>query len=152
LCIVHDSKPTVCALYPLGRSVAIEKENGENILPEDIQVRYFLQPAPCGSQARTHTVRSWLEKFGISAEDEFFSLWTAMIIPLINFFHKYEKEIPDKTQDLFEGTVFSMLYYNYDTDKEFFPQFVTNATNLKAIFTHIEANSERFFGGAKNGE
>jgi hypothetical protein len=58
----------------------------------------------------------------------------------------------EKTQDLFEGTVFSILYCNYDTDKEFLPQFVTNATNLKAIFTNIEANSERFFGGANNGE
>ena len=59
-CKVHQAKPTVCALFPLGRAYLTTK--GELI--------YFCQPVTCGSRKETHTVREWLTGFGLSYEDD----------------------------------------------------------------------------------
>ena len=57
-CSVHDCKPTVCALFPLGRVVMAGKF-GEPIEDLDkIQVKYIINNFSCGSAKRVNTVRS----------------------------------------------------------------------------------------------
>ena len=71
-CSVHDCKPTVCALFPLGR-VIIGEKFGEPIEDLDsLQVKYMLNEHSCGSAKRVNTVRSWLAKFGIPEHDELY--------------------------------------------------------------------------------
>lgn len=60
-----SSKPTVCALYPLGRAY---------IAPKDKLV-YFCQPLTCGSNKKMHTVREWLAAFGLTFADEDSMRW-----------------------------------------------------------------------------
>lgn len=53
-CSIHAAKPTVCALFPLGRAY---------IYPKDKLV-YFCQDVSCGAKTEAHTVREWLAEFG----------------------------------------------------------------------------------------
>ena len=70
-CSVHDCKPTVCALFPLGR-VALNSKDGQPLKEgETPEVKYILNDHSCGSAKKVNTVRSWLAKFGIPEQDEF---------------------------------------------------------------------------------
>ena len=81
-CSVHDCKPTVCALFPLGR-VAINRTDdqapGEGEMPT---IKYILNDHSCGSAKKVNTVRSWLAKFGIPEQDEFYLLWNKVRMSL----------------------------------------------------------------------
>ena len=94
-CSVHDCKPTVCALFPLGR-VAINRTDdqapGEGEMPT---IKYILNDHSCGSAKTVNTVRSWLAKFGIPEQDEFYLLWNKVRMSLTPAVMKLE-EGPEK--------------------------------------------------------
>ena len=50
-CSVHDCKPTVCALYPLGRVAIFDgvKDADAEITKENIRVKYIINDYTCGS-------------------------------------------------------------------------------------------------------
>ena len=72
-CSVHKVKPAVCALYPLGRYIALEKGDYSAEGVGKSEVKYLLQPIECGDNSQTHTVREWLADFDIKLEDEAFA-------------------------------------------------------------------------------
>ena len=74
-CSVHKVKPSVCALYPLGRYIALEKGDYSEEGVGKSEVKYLLQPIDCGDDSQTHTVREWLADFDIKLEDECRSLY-----------------------------------------------------------------------------
>ena len=55
-CSVHQAKPVVCALFPLGRYMSSD---------DDDSINYFLQDIRCGGKGEHHTVREWLQSFNI---------------------------------------------------------------------------------------
>lgn len=69
LCSIHDVKPFVCALYPLGRVMTYETIDSPAV--KENAVRYVMS-INCGSAKKRHTVRKWLAEFGIPENDEFF--------------------------------------------------------------------------------
>jgi Fe-S-cluster containining protein len=132
-CLVHDSKPAVCALYPLGRVYAPNKE-GTTGFHSDTGVIYIMQPVECGSRNRNNTVKSWLEKFGIPVEDEFFILWNETVVFLAELFRGlYEKNTPSYVLDASWGITFGALYAAYDTGVDVLPQFRENTAKLRQV-------------------
>ena len=115
-CSVHDCKPTVCALYPLGR-VIVNKESGEPVDGDaELQVKYIINDYSCGSAARVNTVRSWLARFGIAEHDEFFILWNRVIIRLGLAIRELEsKSFLERIMHLLWDIIFSTLYTEFDT-------------------------------------
>lgn len=74
-CSVHNAKPTVCALFPLGRSIKLEaKETDPNAI-ERARIQYIINPIECGDRSEEHTVREWVESFGIPIHDNDFIAW-----------------------------------------------------------------------------
>lgn len=71
-CIVHKAKPTVCAMFPIGRCIvaANPKEGLKDI--RQGQFQYIFSNPGCGDNSETYTVRKYLESFGIPIEDSFF--------------------------------------------------------------------------------
>lgn len=64
-CSVHNAKPTVCALFPLGRSIKLDaKETDPNAI-ERARIQYIINSIECGDRSEEHTVREWVESFGI---------------------------------------------------------------------------------------
>lgn len=121
-CSVHDCKPVVCALFPLGR-IAAGKKIGAPIEDLDqIQVKYFLTEHDCGSAKRVNTVRSWLAKFGIPENDAFFLLWNKVLMRLTPAVMKLEDaEVSEHALSMLWDAIYQILYIQYDTSKEFLP-------------------------------
>ena len=146
-CIVHNAKPIVCALFPLGRASAVSQEGADVEFTGCIQPKYFLQPVTCGSQSQTHTVRSWLEMFRLPVEDEFYSLWTSMIIFAAYCFQSLKEQmVPDNMVDRLLNFTFQELYMNYDTNMDFISQFQGRLPELKAILAIVKDNTEKLRG------
>ena len=145
-CSVHDVKPTVCALYPLGRVITSEipgealDGGAENI------VRYILS-GQCGSVKKTHTVREWLASFGIPEHDEFFYLWTGMQLKLSLLIRELEdRGVPSKALHPIWNVIFTGLYTAYDTEQEFMPQFVQNTSKLLADLPALQKELDALLG------
>ena len=129
-CMVHKSKPTVCAMYPLGRCIvaANPKEGLKDISQGKFQ--YIFSDPGCGDASETHTVREYLESFGIPVPDEFFMEWQQTVLEMGNIFRKLEKTVSNETMELVRRAAFIGLYSHYETEKDFMPQFDSNVKNF----------------------
>ncbi len=129
-CMVHKSKPTVCAMYPLGRCIvaANPKEGLKDISQGKFQ--YIFSDPGCGDASETHTAREYLESFGIPVEDNFFLKWQQAVLDMGNFFRKIEKTVGNETMELVWRAAFIGLYLHYETEKDFMPQFDSNVKNF----------------------
>jgi hypothetical protein len=138
-CGVHDMKPVVCALYPLGRTV-ISVNPGEVFQSDGpTKIGYVLMPVQCGSQKRKQTVRSWLERFNIPAEDAFFFKWNETVTSLANSMIRLnEKGASKKSFEIMMNGIYSALYTSCDTDKDFMPQFLENSEKILKIISTAE--------------
>ena len=136
-CSVHKVKPAVCAMFPLGRYMSFEKDdyNAESI--DTSKVKYLLQPPECGDESETHTVREWLSGFDIKLEDEAFVQWQKAISRFSNKFKELEKKQDMLTMMEIWFVVRVSLYLQYDTSKEFLPQFSSNVENLLKLLDDI---------------
>lgn len=154
-CSVHDCKPTVCALFPLGR-VAINRTDdqapGEGEMPT---IKYILNDHSCGSAKTVNTVRSWLAKFGIPEQDEFYLLWNKVLMSLTPAVMKLEEEkVSEPVLEMLWGVIYETLYLHYDTSQEFMPQFQVVADKLLNLSKKI-MKAEPSTGSAsfdRNGE
>lgn len=129
-CSIHDSKPVICALYPLGR-VFVNKNPGAPISGSAETMVRYINNGNCGSGKKVHTVRDWLTSSGIPENDEFFLLWTRMITELgVQIRNLLEKGIPEKWLQPLWNAMFFKLCLDYDIKQEFMPQFQRNADKL----------------------
>ena len=127
-CEIHDVKPAVCALYPLGRTILIDPNTN------NYKTGYLLQPAQCGSITRTYTVRRWLERFNIPVEDEYFVTWSfTMLYKVSTFIRDMEKKVPMEDLLPVEEIILNLAYLNYDISREFMPQFKRNMAWLENL-------------------
>ena len=133
-CSVHNSKPTVCALFPIGRGIAGEKGNIHSLTVKDI--RYFFSEPGCGDDSETHTVREWLGEFGLSPEDEFFIKWQKCLLELSMCFCRLEKKLGADMGPIWSLTG-SILYLMYDMEKPFEPQFSAHLGELHKLISEL---------------
>lgn len=125
-CLIHDAKPNVCAMYPLGRYIEASKLETPNDMSVD-DIGFILQPISCGDQKETHTVKDWLEHFNIPIQDEYWVKWNKFISLFGGYMRNNEKVLSDKRKgDLYNISLF-FIYLNYDMNKDFEPQFDKNA-------------------------
>ena len=144
-CIVHEAKPSVCALYPLGRYMKFDKGSNEAISDGEAKVRYLLQPISCGDTNETHTVREWLSGFDFSLEDRAYILWNEALTCISTGLKKAEKVVPEERMEPIWKSVFILLYLNYLTTEEFIPQLERNlakAKELMKIFDVVELDED----------
>ena len=136
-CSVHKVKPAVCGMFPLGRYMVFEKGDYDMADFSASKVKYLLQPPDCGDNSEEHTVREWLSGFDINLEDEAFVEWQKAI----SQFGSKIKEL-EKTQDMLTMmevwfVVRVVLYLQYDTCRDFLPQFKFNIENLLKLLDDI---------------
>lgn len=127
-CSVHKAKPAVCAMFPIGRCLKMDETGGKDITIEDIQ--YIFQNPGCGDEQETHTVREWLESFGMSVEDEFFIEWQKVVTELCLIFRKVEKMLSPNIMMMVWQSAYVGLYLHYDMSVDFMPQFTENAKKV----------------------
>lgn len=129
-CSVHSVKPVVCAMFPLGRCITLDKDKMRSGEFGEKDIQYIFQNPDCGDKRKVHTVREWLKDFDISAEDKFFIKWQRTIACISRFVHDHEKQFSDELLNKLENVFANILYLSYDLNEEFYPQFVSNADSL----------------------
>lgn len=136
-CIVHKSKPSVCAMFPIGRFLQVGDAGGNirDVTMDDVQ--YIFTRPGCGDATETYTVREWLGIFGIPIEDEFFLQWQKIIIEISMIFRKMEKKFSPHVMELAWTAAYVGLYLHYDTAEEFMPQFEENAESFQGLMHEI---------------
>ena len=122
-CSVHEAKPSVCALFPLGR--ALDNDSGK--------VMYFLQDLTCGLRDEEHTVREWLSVLDFPASEAWFMAWSKCISTLVEKLDFLQERLPREEFILTENALFFLLYTKYDMEKDFMEQFENNATTAKEL-------------------
>lgn len=153
-CQVHAAKPAVCALYPVGRILAVKGAPKESELPE-YEAGYIYQPVECGSITKTNTVRQWLEKFGIPVEDDFYSAWNSLLMHISMAMHEIEKHIPAPALLPLENVLVELIYVRYSVGEDFMAQFSKNAREVKELIDSLCKDIpqiEDIQGGENHGE
>ena len=145
-CMVHKAKPTVCAMYPLGRCLAISQDTMSRIETAELKPQFILNEVDCGDNAEEHTVREWLESFGIPVEDQYYIRWQQIAMLASKVIKSMEGSWTPHGLNMLLTLIFNVLYLGYDMDKEFEPQFEERAEELRTILAKIESG----MGGAEN--
>lgn len=129
-CSVHSAKPTVCAMFPIGRCIAIPKEkwNSEDFF--DIQIEYIFNDPGCGDKSETHTVKEWLEEFNIPLQDQSFLNWQKTIAAIAPEIHALEELFREQNMGIVWNCIFFALYLNYDSSEDYDSQFEDNSRKL----------------------
>lgn len=139
-CIVHAAKPTVCALYPLGRFVQLSSDQkADNSM--EFEIEYMINPVECGG-SRRNTVRGWTESFGISPDDPVYRLWTKTMVRFgqyVKDLEQNEPKIPAAGFDAIWSVAAEAFYFRYDTGKEFMPQFEANLAEMWRVLDELDA-------------
>lgn len=139
-CRVHDAKPGICKLYPLGRLLELLGKTAADIDMDSIQY-IFNKPNCKGSEGSgTHTVREWLESFGIPVVDEFFIKWQRIVMDMGSVFREIERKISEKTMLMLWNAAFVGLYLHYQTELDFMSQFEENAQKFTELLHSFAEN------------
>lgn len=120
-CLIHEVKPAVCALYPLGRLAGFN--------PESCEIQYRLQDVPCGTKDQENVVEDWLKNLG-DGHEECVRIWYSMLselAPLSQNTAAADEEVTERIAFV----VFQMLYGGYDHSREFLPQFKERLKTVK---------------------
>ena len=149
-CIVHRAKPAICALFPLGRYALFNPDEQDKSEEHPFEVGYMLTPTQCGNINRIK-VKNWLNKFNIPDPDEFFATWHEYSMKFGGRIRELEKheEVTEKTYDMIFNVGFHVLYAEYDTSKELFPQFKERIEQLDGLIEVIDKIVEEFIKAKK---
>ncbi len=134
-CSIHKAKPTVCALYPLGRSMKAVNDGRARIM--EAQVEYICQKPTCGDTSETHSVREWLSEFGLLENEEFFKRWMQLAADIGMTIRDVESKCSDKVIDALAVSVLVGVYLNYNTDEPFLPQFLENDKKYRETMSKL---------------
>ncbi|HIV39698.1 MAG TPA: YkgJ family cysteine cluster protein, partial [Candidatus Blautia stercorigallinarum] len=86
-CKIHEVKPTVCALFPVGRATAFDKESGK---PE---VMYFVQQTNCGAKDVSNNLQEWIRGCISEYDEKCGMLWNQMLRAVLAFISGIKGEI-----------------------------------------------------------
>ena len=116
-CSVHNNKPTVCAIYPLGRM----QDNDEHI--------YFIQPMDCPGifTTKEQTLKEWLDRFDIEKKSEESKLWYKTQVKITKFL--IENDITLNLGDDLLRFI-ELVMYAFDTSLPLMEQLVLHAMQV----------------------
>lgn len=123
-CAIHSVKPSVCALYPLGRAAA----------PDTGEIKYILQPVGCNDTGEKIKVSDFLENAGITEEsNEIYKIWGKMLKFASAITPKAGDKLDDNTRNRLYNLLMQMLYTNYDYETPFIQQAKIRLSQLESI-------------------
>ena len=122
MCELHQSKskPVVCGLFPLGRIFNYDKND----------VTYFTQENICGNNNETHTVRDWLNDFGIDELEDCSAIWQEIIA----FAGAVTSTVKNEQhQETLANVLAFFMYLKFNTAEAYVPQAQRNFEKIKEI-------------------
>lgn len=114
------------------------KETDPNAI-ERARIQYIINPIECGDRSEEHTVREWVESFGIPIHDNDFIAWQKALFSVRQQIVELEKMLPDKSMERVWSITYQALYLNYDIQEDFREQFQKNSDRLIDALEHLPA-------------
>ena len=130
-CSVQQSKPSVCALYPLGRAASREE-------PGKVEILYFLQPTACGARDEVHTLEGWIKHFHLEESEEWFSVWQDIVVQLSEHIYRVLPEMSEKSGEEMLIYIAKIMYLRYDPEQPLIPQVKENLAFVIKITDDVE--------------
>ena len=130
-CSIHLGKPAACALFPLGRFAARDKNGG-------VEISYILQPVDCGAKDEQHTPREWMSEFDLEESEEWFSVWQDTVMDISSRVIKLTEIIPRYKLNMTYHLMVDILYMRYDIDKPLIRQVESNKDYIMNILDILE--------------
>jgi len=125
-CSVHEAKPLVCALYPLGQTIEL---NG--------RVSYFCQDDGCGGPRREFLLRDYLNASGIAQREALDVEWARLNIRLSKWVKTAAPRIQRIRLKLAQRKICHALYLDYDFGREYRPQLKENLCALWPVLERL---------------
>jgi len=123
-CMVHQNKPTVCALSPLGRYHD----------SRDGRFHYFMNTESCQlgeKNGKVWTLQEWLDEFNICETEKLTGAWVRLIGGVVMVTYKMKKEEIDGP---ILDALLNALYLGYDTNIPYIEQVEAHMEHLKVFF------------------
>lgn len=123
-CMVHQDKPAVCALYPLGRFYDFQ----------DDSFHYFVNPVTCQpnrKDGKSWTLQEWLDEFKIEETEKMTRVWNRLIGGLAMITHEMNR---DEIKGRLLNVLLAALYFDYDTSKPYIEQVEQHMAMLTDVF------------------
>lgn len=120
-CSIHEARPGICRLFPLGRFY----ENGD--------FKYFLQVHECEKKNRTKVkISKWIAVDDIAKNKEFILDWHY-------FLNDVEELIANNQDEEFikklNMTILTLFFVSpYDTNRDFYEQYKERRQKIEVIF------------------
>lgn len=124
-CSIHDFRPGLCRLFPLGRNYEVKQVETENGIQEIKGFQYFVVEDSCPKLPGTKVkIEKWLGVPNLKKYENFITTW-----------HYFCKEFQEKMQKLLEAgedekvkrlnlSMLELFYRKpYKKDREFYEQF-----------------------------
>ena len=145
-CSIHQHKPTVCALFPLGRAMIYDRK-ADSGSRQERKLFYFLQDIRCGTKDETHTVKEWLGEFDLADSEVWFFAWSDALARLSVGIHALEKIVPERVMQMVFNTIFNTIYLNYYSGMDFMQQFRANAEKAETLLRDLKEKIAELTGG-----
>lgn len=128
-CSVHTEKPTICALFPLGRMYVADKSSKE------AEIVYFAPPQsedlPCSNSLKSQTLRQWKDTFSIETRDEEMEAWSTLAQKISFLVREYDPYSSDSSNMAF--ILFDSMLYVFDTAEGIVPQIEKRLKQLPEV-------------------
>lgn len=120
-CSIHDSRPGICRLFPLGR------------IYEDRSFKYFLQVHECPKENKSKVkIKNWLGVENINAYENFINRWHYLLVDLQEKVLKEADEQTSKNVSMYILQSFYMAKYSEEID--IYDQINTRLDTAMKIF------------------
>lgn len=126
-CAVHEARPLVCALYPLGQEISAQGK-----------VRYYFQATRCGGQLYQATLADYLEGQGIREREPLDIRWAQCCMELEQETPAWEEAFHPVILRRFQTKLCEALYYHYDLSLPWLPQLEQNLAWLRQEQVKLE--------------
>ena len=131
-CGIHKGKPSVCALFPLGRIASRDMATGKT------DISYILQQTSCGARDETHTPREWMEEFGLEESEEWFAIWQDVVMKLSERIRAILPQMPGISGEAVLNALFQVLYLRYHPEQPVTPQLKDNEEKVHVMLDTTE--------------
>lgn len=109
-CTVHEFRPGICRLFPLGR------------IYEDGSFRYFLQVNECPKENKTKVkVKKWIDVVNIHENEEYINSWHYFLKDLEQAIENSDN--PERVKQISMYVLQQFYVKSYDEFKDFYVQF-----------------------------
>lgn len=128
-CLVHNTKPVNCAIFPLGRVVKVGDDKQS--------IMYFNSgfKCKCGVERESQTLQEWLDEMHVSELDGMSYAWGKLMkTAMLGMQGGYDDE-------LYRATLYE-LYINFDITQPYEAQAERNNEELTNLFVLKKRNPE----------